>query len=170
MNSFAQRLKIIFAEILPFMNPTTKQGETIYAYAKTQLGKDASPLNLASYVVACAESVSTILVHLGFLLEIITGTWTLEMALKSAPEWVEVKVPIRGDILLYATGEGGLNGVTAGHVMIIGDDVPGVPGDKYAMSNNSLNGIFDNHLTLASARARYRDLGGYPEHIFRRII
>ena len=50
-----------------------------------------------------------------------------------------------------------------GHVGIMGDN-------GQIMSNNSNNGLWDIHFTLASWKARYVDQGGFPMVYYRRMF
>lgn len=165
------KLKMIYNQLLAIANVQTIAGENLYKAARAKLGTDASPKDLADDAYGCMETVSTIYNGIDPTCPVITGTYTGDQWLSNSTKFVRVKDPIEGDILMYATGTGGgKNGIVNGHVGIIGDLVPGGFGDRYVMSNNSSNGIFDNHFTIASMRKRYRDLGGYPEHIYRKII
>lgn len=163
MQALLLKLKILFTELFNMQNTQTPQGLKILAVAKSWLGKDASPEGLADNTVACAESVTHILMGIGYIGYTITGTYTLLRALQQAPEWVEVSNPLPGDIIISPSGMGGKNGITSGHVGIYAEN-------DQIMSNNSNTGLWDLHLNLASWTARYKVLGGYPILYFRRIL
>lgn len=161
MNALLFKLKSLFTQLFGMENTQTPQGLKILAAAKLWLGKDASPEGLADNTVACAESVTHILMGIGYIGYTITGTYTLLRALQQATEWVEVSNPLPGDLIIYASGTG--NGSIAGHTGFILEN-------GFVASNNSANGIWDTHLTLESMRQRYEVQGQFPRHIFRRII
>lgn len=163
LQSIKLRLKLLYAQLLAMTNQATPQGEQLYALAYSSIGTDTSPLDLAPDALGCAESVSTMLSKLFPPFQVILGTYGLFLALQGAPEFVEVTSPIRGDIIVSPTGLGGQNGITNGHVGIVGNN-------NLVMSNNSTTGLWDVHYTLDSWRQRYQVLGGYPVKFFRRII
>lgn len=160
MQPLLLKLKLLFAQLFPMLNTQTPQGALILAEAKKWLGKDASPEGLADNTVACAESVTHILMGIGYIGYTITGTYTLLRALQQAPEWVEVSNPLPGDVILYASGTG--NGSIPGHTGIVLEN-------NFVASNNSNTGLWDTHLTLELMRQRYEVQGGFQRHCFRRI-
>lgn len=134
-------------------------GDRIYNFAKTLIGKDASPNNLAPDELACAETVSYILKSLYPTFPIITGTWTLWDYLKKSKDFTEVLIPKKGDIIISPTGTG--NGKITGHTGFLGEN--GV-----ILSNNSSTGKLDNHFTQTTWKGRYQGLGGLPIYYFRK--
>src|ERR1700710_3343482 len=141
----AQRL---FVSIIKAGNFGTPAGQTLFQTALSFLGKDASPKDIANDDVACAESVNDV-VFAAFLENAGGGLSTALMfkALQTNTKFAEVSKPIKGDIVISPTGYG--NGsLLNGHVGIVGDN-------NQIMSNNSANGLWDIHYTLASWRARY---------------
>jgi hypothetical protein len=127
------------------------------------LGKDASPSDKADDEFACAESVNEIVFRaLGDYAGGDLSTTRMYLALPNNKKFAKVTSPIKGDIVLPPTGYG--NGsMPNGHVGIMGDN-------GRIMSNNSNNGPWDIHFTLASWKARYVDQGGFPMVYYRRIF
>lgn len=134
--------------------------KTLLDLAKTKLGFDASPNDIAPDGFACAESVSTILnEYLEGNFPIITGTWTLNEYLKESSRFSIVDTPRPGDIIMSPTGMG--NGkISNGHVGIYGDD-------NRIYSNNPTNGLFDDRMTLEYWKDYLVKLGGYPLIVYR---
>lgn len=156
----AQRL---FVAIVKAGNFGTPAGAKLYQTATSFLGKDASPKDLANDEVACAESVNDVC-FAAFLENVGGGLSTALMyrALQTSSKFAEVTTPLKGDIIISPTGYG--NGqLSNGHVGIVGDN-------GQIMSNNSNNGLWDIHYTLASWKSRYATLGGFPVKYFRRMF
>lgn len=133
--------------------PTTMK---IYRAALSNLGRDASPADLADDVVGCAESVTTIIKPI-LGTPIILGTYTLYEYLSSSPLFQRVDVPQKGTILVSPTGMG--NGSISGHTGIIGQN-------GSIMSNSSFTGQWSSNYTIDTWKARYTDMGGIPMFYF----
>ncbi len=157
------QLKLLFAQLFGMVNLTTVQGQRIYKTAVSLIGLDASPKDLATDDLGCAESVSTILATLFPPFQVILGTYALFLALRGAPEFVEVTNPLPGDVIISPTGLGGQGGIAHGHTGIVGEN-------RIVISNDSATGKWSSNYTLDSWRARYAQRGGYPVFFFRRII
>lgn len=139
--------------------PVKPNREILYEFARTQIGKDASPSDLADDTVGCAESVTNVLKYAGFWETIILSTWSLWRALETDLRYEEVFEPLPGDVIVYAT-DTGTGKIKHGHTGVVSFD-------GFVMSNNSNTGLWDEHLTLTSMKAYYEDLGGFPKHLFR---
>lgn len=138
--------------------------QKIINYARTLIGKDASPLDKAPDGLGCAETVSTILNTLFPGFPIVTGTYTLifdVLAKRKDFKRIDISELMEGDILGFATGTG--NGlVEYGHIGIV--EKGGI-----WLSNNSKDGKFDGHITIAYAKKNWIEKGGYPPHCFRKV-
>ncbi len=137
------------------------QKETIVDVANRYIGKDASPQQLADSEVACAESVSYIYKQVYKDFPMILGTWTLRDHLtKPTSNFIELKEPVEGCIVLSATGTGKRG--TVGHTGIY-------MGNDLIASNNSLGlnkGKFTVNYTLATWKERYVDKQGMEMRYF----
>lgn len=141
------------------------EGNEIFEYCLTQLGKDASPKDLAPDELGCAETVTTILNHLFPDVPVLIGTTQLYDYLLESPYFAKVGTPMAGDIIISPTGFGGFNGITNGHTGFVGNN-------DSIMSNSSLSpnvGKFLQNYTYQTWVARWGKLGGYPVLTFRRI-
>lgn len=157
------QIKNLFSQLFTLSNLPTPQGRQIFEKARSLLGTDVSPEDLAQDELGCAESVSTILAQYFPPFQVITGTYTLYLALKGAVEFVEVKSPLPGDIVISPTGLGGKNKIKHGHTGIVGEYLT-------IMSNDSATGKWITNYTVDSWRKRYGSTGGYPVVFFRKII
>lgn len=140
---------------MPPDRPLTTR-ERIYLAAKQALGTDASPLDQAPDYLACAETVTTIIdkVIPGIKWTARTSTHFLRKDLLNSTKFVRTTNPQPGDIVLSATGYGGKNGISHGHVGFLMED------GKIA-SNTSKTGMFDENFTVASWKRYYVQRGGY---------
>jgi hypothetical protein len=120
--------------------------------ARSLLGQDASPQNLAPKEYACAESVSSVLNSLWPEIPVVTGTYTLWNYLNTSPLFYKSDGPADGCVIIAPTG----TGIGVGHTGI-------VDGDK-VMSNNSATGLWDKHITLKSWAAYFK--GRLPTYYF----
>ena len=90
------------------------------------------------------------------------STALMYQALQTNTKFAEVTSPLKGDIIISPNGYS--NGqLPNGHVGVMGDN-------DQIMSNNSANGTWDIHYTLASWKARYVTLGGFPMKYYRRMF
>lgn len=166
MKDLLERLNILIGKLkllIKTQNLTTSQGQRIYESAKKFIGTDASPHDIAPDELGCAESVTEILRNAGFKMPVIISTIKLHQWFKSKTEWLEVDTPIEGDIIISPTGMGGKNGITNGHVGIVG-------AFSVVMSNASSTGTFEPNYTIKSWYNRYSIKGGYPVYYFRRVL
>lgn len=135
----------------------------IFNVAFQLVGQDVTPRDVVPDVVACAETVSTIINKVLNDFPVIPGTYTLAERLKSDKRFERIDQPEKGAILIYPTGTGNGN-VSNGHVFIC-DEFNG--GATKLYSNSSANGIFTQNYTYDSARKYYLSKGGFAELIFR---
>lgn len=143
-------------------NLPTSYGKVILDSAKTQVGTDASPNDVAPDEYGCAETVTEVLRKAGCNIPVQVSTARLYEWLVSSPDWLEVPSSLPGDIIIAPTGQGGKNGVANGHVGIVAEN-------GNIMSNNSWTGRFEQNYTLASWRDRYIIKGGYKNYFFRKV-
>lgn len=166
MEKLLAQLNILFLKLRQTVstnNSSTPQGETIFKTALASLGTDASPSDVAPDELGCAETVSDILIKAGFLMPVIVSTAKLYEYFLKQTSWLRIDTPIMGDVIISPTGMGGNNGITNGHVGIVGKG-------SVVMSNSSATGTFEPNYTLASWTSRYKNKGGYPIYFFRKII
>lgn len=134
----------------------------LYQYAKSLIGTDASPKDLARDGLGCAESVSTILRKLFPAFPVVTGTWSLYDALRNSSVFEMFPnnaTPQPGDIILCVTGQG-RGSVSNGHAGIVGEG-------STIMSNDSKTGKWLANFTISSWRSYYGEKGKYPIYLFR---
>lgn len=136
--------------------------ERLVEVARAHLGTDASPLDQAPDYLACAETVTTLIdkVVPGIKWTARTATYFVRKDLIASPRFREVVVPLAGDIIISATGYGGKNGITHGHIGIY-------MGNGVIASNTSKTGTFDENFTLDSWKRYYVTKGGYELRFFR---
>ena len=139
--------------------------EKLYEYARTFLGKDASPKDVATDEYGCAETITNIIHGCfgDFPVEggTIISTITLFKKLKSHEKFELVTDFSYGDILVSPTGYG--NGtIKNGHTGILGKN-------GLIMSNDSTTGLFKENYTIDKWVERFREQGGFPLYFFRRI-
>lgn len=149
------------AVALGLLVPIIKQkNNPMLTAARNQLGKDASPKDLVSDELGCAESVTNIIKSVLPDWPIITGTWTLWDRLKQDTRFKRVTTPEAGDIVISPTGTVA-SAPFVGHVGIVGED-------GTIMSNNSSKGIFEENYTIDSWNKRWGKVG-YPVYFFRLV-
>lgn len=129
--------------------------------AKSMIGKDASPADLAPDEYGCAETACDVMNDAGVGIPVILSTYQLYQAMLGRPDFVKTDQPLPGDLIISPTGYGS-GALPNGHVGFVGDN--GV-----VMSNSSADGTFKQNYTLDTWKARYQGLGGYPIFYFRRI-
>ena len=126
----------------------SERREQLYNTAYACLGTDASPRDMASDDLGCAESVNAVY-KACFGHEIGGDVSTLRMyqaILANPQEFQEVERPLHGDIIISPTAYVNAS-VGHGHV--------GVVGKWQIMSNNSANGKWEAYYTLDSWIRRY---------------
>lgn len=137
----------------------------LYEHARTFLGKDASPNDIATDEYGCAETITDIIHSCfnDFPTEggTIISTIILYKRLKAHKKFNMVTNFGPGDVLVSPTGYG--NGtIKNGHTGIVGEN-------GTIMSNNSETGLFEENYTVDSWVAKFRRQGGFPLYFFRRI-
>lgn len=144
-------------KVLPTM-PTHR--EDLYNFAKSCLDKDIAA---TQNELGCAEAVSYLLNHLkvpgfpprGFLGTSDLFTWLLNSsAVFKVGDWLP------GDIVISPSGHS-TKGALHGHV--------GICGYHGIMSNNSMNGLFQQTYTDASWKEYYTEKLGFPVIYFRLV-
>ena len=137
-------------------------GKLIHSIAKDSIGMDVTPLDKVDDVVACAESVTTILKKAGVMNRIIPGTWTLENYFLNHMKWEEVFNAKPGDVIMSATGTSvyGSKAPFRGHVGIVGDN-------GIIMANSSATGLWGAYYSLRTWKTRYVITGGYEMRFYR---
>lgn len=134
--------------------------QQISVYAVLALGTDLS--RIADDEVGCAESMTRLARGVDpELVPIITGTWTLNEELRISPRFMQTWRPGPNTLIIAVTGEG--SGVFPGHVGWIGRN------GKTVYSNNSIRGVWDDHFTVDTFLARYRDKGRFPVKFYQPI-
>lgn len=130
--------------------------EKIYNLAKSCLGKDIAK---TQNELGCAEAVSYLLTTLnvaGFPKAGYLSTLDLFHWLKAHA--TQVTVPEIGDVIISPTGTSSKKSAH-GHVGIVA---------KFGvLSNNSMNGLFEEYYTLEKWRAYYGDKLGFPIYYFK---
>ena len=138
--------------------------EILYATTVSCFNTDASPADRAPDELACAETVNEIH-RRAFGVSIdepgvsTTKLYHALIALKSM--FVEVSVPLPGDIIISPTGYGGTRQIRHGHVGIVGEN-----GEIY--SNDSDTGKLLKKWTIDRWFDHYKNAGGYRVVFFRR--
>lgn len=131
----------------------------IYTYARILIGTDVS--TTVNNSIACAETVSRILMELGILDRVITGTYTFFEYLSTSGRFMKVQIPQAGDIIVSPTGLG--NGkLPNGHIGI-------VEMNNRIISNDSSSGKIKSNYTLTTWNSFYKSYGGYPVYFYRII-
>lgn len=134
--------------------------ERLFIEARNWLGKDASPLDIASDELGCAESISNIISKVTDF-PIITGTWTLWDKMDKDPRFKRVAENNgRGTIVISPTGTG--NHKIRGHAGILGEGVD-------IMSATSRDGIFRTNYTIGSWKERYKGIGMFPIYYYKLV-
>lgn len=88
------------------------------------------------------------------------STFRLYNKLQLNPDFIEIMIPLPGDLVISPTGFG--NGrLVNGHAGIIGENC--------IYSNNSSTLQWDTHYNLESWKKRYVDLGGFPMKFYRLV-
>jgi len=146
----------------------------LYNAALKAIGKDNTPNDVIPDEVGCAEHVDTIhRMALGYYMngktkDITVSTYQAWRIMRDSPRFTAVDRPLEGDILVYATGTGNGN-LSNGHIFICGEVDNNDMQNTKLMSNSSATGTFEQNYTVATAKARYESLGGYPAYWFRAV-
>lgn len=130
--------------------------EKIYQLAKECLGRDIAA---TQHELGCAEAVSYVLNGVGvkdFPRNGYLSTADMYIWLKRFA--VRVESPVYGDIIISPTGTSE-KGYRHGHV--------GIVAKHGVLSNNSMNGLWQEYYTLTSWDKYYNDRLGFPVIFFR---
>lgn len=145
------------------INPSKR--EKLYLVAKSCLGIDASPNDVAPDEFGCAETVNAIYKKcFGKEIGGTVSTYLMYMSLsENIKDFKIVTEALPGDIIISPTSLAKKGTPFAhGHVGIVGEN--GV-----IMSNESSSGKFVENYTMESWRERYEKIGMYPIFIFRLV-
>ncbi len=146
------------AQLVKILGGTNSQA--LFAYAKTQIGRVKSGIK-APIMLGCVEAVNHVFGEcFGAPIDQSVGTTVIYNTLVTDKRFEQEQDPAEGYIVIsygYRNGP-----VTNGHIGIVSD------GGK-VMSNNSSNGMWDEHLTLASWKDRYVTQGGYQMIYFKLV-
>lgn len=138
--------------------------KTLLQVCKENIGKDASPKDLANDSLGCAETVTTLVKQIHPLTPIITGTYSLYDYLNDPKNgWMPIKAPEPEAIILSVTGTG--NGTIRGHAGILDENLN-------IMSNSSMPatlGKFMVNFNMQTWKERYADKGGMKVHLYKKI-
>lgn len=132
----------------------------LYELAVLMLGQDASPRDVVSDKLSCAESVSALIGKI-IKFPLITGTWTLWDIIKNDPRFEETDEHSGpGTIIISPTGAG--NHKIRGHAGILDTH-------QVVMSNVSDTGKWEKTYTIGSWRKRYEARGDLPVDFFKLV-
>jgi len=139
--------------------------EKLYELAKSKIGIDVSPRDIAPDDLACAESVSTLLNIVDPTIPVMTGTYVLWDFIKDDIRFERIYEPVAGCVVISPTGLG--NGVLKnGHTGIYISDTEICSNSSYP-DKNGVIGLWTQNYTRESWRARYYYKGGYPVYLFK---
>ena len=156
LNAIQYALSRITLQVQKLLKKRSRR-ELLYQHARAMIGREASPDDLASDELGCAESVSNIIRKV-IKIPIVTGTWTLNDLLKLHLQFRRTDDPTRrGTIIISPTGTG--NGSIRGHVGILGEN-------GNIMSNSSATGLWTQNFTLEGWQRRYSLIGGLETHYY----
>lgn len=123
--------------VTPPLAPISNNREKLLEIAKSFLGKDASPKNLAPREVSCAEGVSNIIGQLfPDFDDQIVSTVELDYELDRSPYFRATKLPKAGNVIVSPRTK-----QQYGHAGIF-------LSDSRIASNNSMSGLFQNNYSL----------------------
>lgn len=161
-----------------WFNPITKNNTrlTIYAAALAHLGVDASPNDVAPDELGCMETVDDIYYDAsghyinGTKTQVTISTYQGYQVMSNSSYFTKVDPghELEGDILIYPSGTGS-GGLSNGHIFIVGRVDNNSRENTQLMSNSSATGQFMQNYTIATAKVRYEDIGGYIPHFFRAV-
>ncbi|MES2060221.1 MAG: hypothetical protein V4438_04290 [Patescibacteria group bacterium] len=132
------------------------------AAAAFNAGRSLVPPNY-SKMLGCAISINTLYREtFGHEIGGEASTYQFWQAIKNSNDFIQVQIPLPGDIIISPTGtQPSQSPLRNGHV--------GVVAKFGILSNNSANGLFQEHYTLGSWADRYVKLGGFPIFYFRAV-
>jgi hypothetical protein len=131
--------------------------KTVLQVCTENLGKDASPMDIVSDDVACAETVTTLLQQVYPKMPKIPGTWTLWQYLKPENGWILCTDPEPECLVISPTGSVPNR---IGHVGIVMED--GV-----IASNDSATGKFMKNYTVKTWHNYYGVKLGMPIYYYK---
>lgn len=151
-------------EVTPIPAPETNR-EKLYRVAKSCLGREMSPLDIAPDTLACVESLNGVFKE-AFGTPIATGivgTSLLYAHMLEDSRFKEIpnEEALPGDIRIYVTGQSE-KGAPHGHVLVLGKET--------AMSNDSNStppGLWHAHYTLPAMALVFEKTLGFPPVTFR---
>jgi hypothetical protein len=131
--------------------------EHLLELARTKVGEDVSPNDIAPDELGCAESVSTLL---GTLIKfpVIVSTKVLYETLKNDTRFERTLKLEAGNIIISPTGYG----TGHGHTGIIGEH-------EIIYSNDSDTGTWQPNYTITSWVNNYRKKKGFPIFVFKLV-
>ncbi|MBX4216139.1 hypothetical protein KW797_04290, partial [Candidatus Parcubacteria bacterium] len=136
--------------------PQITMPEKIYEFSKSCLGKDIAT---TQNELGCAEAVSYVFNHVGvqdFPKNGFLSTLEFHIWLKKNAQ--EVAEPSLGDIIISPTGSSSKK-ATHGHI--------GIVARHGILSNNSMNGLWQEYYTQESWKAYYGSKLGFPVFFYR---
>lgn len=142
--------------VVPPSLPDDTNRMILYTLAKSCLGKDIAA---TQNELGCAEAISYLLMKMkvpGFGL--VLGTYQLYHTLQDLPAFKAVSAPLPGDLIISPTGYSS-KGSTHGHV--------GIVAYHGIMSNNSMNGLWEEYYNEMSWEEYYKTKLGFPIYYFR---
>lgn len=148
-------------------NVQTEASIRIYDIAKSCLGKSLVPVG-DDPDLGCAISLTVLLNKAGINIRETVSTAQALVELETSPLFKEVSDPLPGDVIISASGTSSIENTSIknGHCGVVAI----YPiGDNGIMSNNSLNGLWQEVYTLSSWNERYKIQGGYLTRFFRAL-
>ena len=135
----------------------------IVELAKSKIGQDASPRDLAPDSLGCAETVSTILHEYDPTFPIVIGTEQLYLELVKSRKWRKILTPEAGCVVISPTGYRlEPSDMKHGHTGIYITD-------NLICSNDSATGKWLQNYNRITWRQRYYYEGRYPVFCFKKV-
>ncbi len=142
--------------------PANPSAQKIYDVAKSLLGTDASPADIAPDSLACAETVNRI-VKIAIGVPVGGGTSTFQMwrCLETYPLWQKIlgSEALPGDIIISPTGSVTDARLEHGHV--------GIVAKHGILSNNSETGKLSENFDIPTWKRYYTQFGGLSTFFYR---
>ncbi len=157
------KLKAIYKQYFTMQNVQTPNSLKVYTCAKEAINATLVPAN-DDPELGCAISVSVLIREKAEIdIKETVSTAELLQELIDSPKFVEVQVPLAGDIVVAATGTSKIPNtpVPHGHT--------GICAYYGIISNDSSTGLMGENYTLDSWKQRYDVLGGYTSRFFRAV-
>ena len=137
---------------------TKSPSERLLELAEAHVNVDVTPNDEVDDVVACADSLTTLLRKQYPDLPHSVYTPTTFKDLENSSHFERTKIIAPGHVIISPTGFG--NGKVRGHCGILGKN-------EVIWSNQSATGLWTNHLTLGKWVDRYRDEGDLPIYVYK---